>query len=137
MQLYQDIVVRLRPLGSQRAKILLKVVIMGIFVAFIFTVMETLGMNKGNTVFDAMKMIITVAAVTVPALIAKVKSTVVSTVVLMQKRGAVNEEVEKFLRINKTYYKYDFKPVSYLNSGEKLEGSNDDDKRDFSASTYF
>ena len=103
MQLYQDIVVRLRPLGSQRAKILLKVVIMGIFVAFIFTVMETLGMNKGNTVFDAMKMIITVAAVTVPALIAKVKSTVVSTVVLMQKRGAVNEEVEKFLRIRYPY----------------------------------
>ena len=59
--------------GSQRAAIVIKMFLMGIFVGFIYTVMTSLGMNDVNSAFDAMSAIITVLAVTIPTLLARLR----------------------------------------------------------------
>ena len=107
LALYESIVLRLRPLGSQRARILFKFFIMGLFLGFIFTVMNTLGMNDTDSVMDATKVLVTAVAVIVPSLIAKLQSSHVKAIILMQKKAVVEEEVERFLMINKTFYNYD------------------------------
>ena len=122
LQLYDKIVLRLRPIGSQRARILLKFVIMGLFLGFIFTVMDTLGMNDVDSVMDAMKMVITAVAIIVPSIIAKLQSSQAKTLLLMQKKAIVRDEVERFLENNKTFYNYDsFEDPS---DGGKLKSGN-------------
>ena len=112
LKLYQDIVKKIRPLGGQRVQILIKVVILVTFVAFISTVMDTLGMNNFDSSFDAMQMILTVVAVTAPALIARFQTTQSKALLEDQKKGIVREVIDEFLKNDekekKCFYNYDF-----------------------------
>ena len=107
-QLNSSLVLELLPLRHERAKFIVKVCIMGVFIAFIFTVMQALGMNDRNSAFDAVRMLITVVAVIGPSFIAKLHSNEEKAICLMQKRGIVQAEVDKFLLNNKTFYNYNF-----------------------------
>ena len=106
--LYRAIVQELRPLGNQRANTLIKLCMMGIFVAFIFSVMQALGMNDAHSAADGGQVVITIVAVIGPSIIARFRSGEAKTLNLMQKRGKIKEVVEKFLRNNNTFYNYDF-----------------------------
>ena len=120
-QLFNAIILELRPLGNVRAKVLVKLCVMGIFIGFIFTVMQALGMNDNDSAFDAVRMLITVVAVIGPSFIAKLQSSEAKAIYLMQKRGLVKDVVEKFLKKNDTFYDYDFEV--------KLQNESEDDDR--------
>ena len=98
----------LHPLGNVRVMVIVKLCVMGIFIGFVFSVMQALGMNDRNSAFDAVRVLITVLAVIGPAFIAKLQSTEAEAVSLIRKRGLVKENVEKFLKENKSFYNYDF-----------------------------
>ena len=107
-QFYRSTVAKIRPLGLERGKFTIKLCIMGVFIAFITTVMHALGMDHHDSAFDAVRMLITVIAVIGPSFIAKFYSDEEMAISLVQKRGIVRGEVEKFLAKNKLYYNYDF-----------------------------
>ena len=125
-QLYEGLVEEFRPLGTQRAKILIKVVIMAIFVGFIYTVMGNLGMLSGNSAFDAVQSLITVVVVVFPALLAKLGSSHKKAIILIRKKAIILREIDKFLVQNEMFYNYkDVLPVEddeeEHNEGEKAE----------------
>ena len=117
--LYNDIVSKIRPVGRVRVKILVKISFLIIFISFIFTVMDALGMNDSQDAFDAVRMFITVLAVIVPTLIARLQCTQLDSINRIQRRGIVKEATERFLRKNEVFYHYDF--VNVPDESEALE----------------
>ena len=87
--------------------------------------MDTLGMNNFDSSFDAMQMILTVVAVTAPALIARFQTTQSKALLEDQKKGIVREVIDEFLKNDekekKCFYNYDFISTPSNQEGEKLD----------------
>ena len=104
-ELYDKIVAIIRPKGRQRVEIMFKIVALGVFFAFIFTLITGVGLSGGKMV-GSMDMIITVAATVVPTLLAKLQSAQTLDIVSLKKREIVLSLVRKFLETNPNYYNF-------------------------------
>ena len=105
--LYKNLVRELLPVGTERAKIFIKVVFMGVFVYYVITITDVLGMgDDDDSLFDLAKFVVTVLAVGMPSFIGNFQSDKVKEIKVLHKKGIIREEIERFLSRNKEFYDY-------------------------------
>ena len=103
----EAVVRELLPVGTERAKIFIKVVFMAVFVYYVITITDVLGMgDDDDSLFDLAKFVVTVLAVGIPSFIGNFQSDKVKEIKVLHKKGIIREEIERFLSRNKEFYDY-------------------------------
>ena len=105
-KLYQSVMKELKPVGPERAKIVIKLGIMAVFVVYIYTVMRTLRMNEEDAAFNVAQAALTVVAVVIPSLLANLQSEVEKELEKERNRCIIKKMIETFLKENDEFYRF-------------------------------
>ena len=106
-ELYKDLVRQLLPVGTERLKVCIKIVLMCVFVNYLLTIMAVLGMNEDqDSVFNMAKFVVSIFLIGVPSIAGSFQSAKVREIKVMQKKGIIREEIERFLNRHPQFYKY-------------------------------
>ena len=103
-KIYREVVEETYPIGPERAKMVVKIIAMAVFVAYIHSVMRALKMTEDDTAFDIAQAVLTLVAVVLPSLIANLKSDEEEALETKRQKCFVRRKVEKFLEEHPKYY---------------------------------
>ena len=105
--LYKDLLRELLPVGTERAKILTKIVFMGVFVYYVITITNVLGMDDDDeSLLNLAKSVLTIVVVSIPSFLGKFQSSEVNRIKESHRKGIIEEEIERFLSQNDQFYNY-------------------------------
>ena len=106
-ELYKDLVRQLLPVGTERLKVCIKIVLMCVFVNYLLTIMAVLGMNEDqDSMFNMAKFVVSIFLIGVPSIAGSFQSAKVQEIKVKRKQGIIREEIERFLKRHTEFYHY-------------------------------
>ena len=108
-------------------KLMFKMVVLGLVMAFIVSIMMTLGLTKKvDSMSGIIEMLLTVAVFAGPSIYVNLQSSFKDDLSSLRKKGVIKKQIKKFLKDKEraSFYRYDFD--TFPNS----EDDNDDNSGD-------